>query len=349
MTSNRIVVVLLLVLLSSFSPWANQTKISLRGESKSETTWLEIIAFETAKQFCTSTTSSNCKALTEIDQRKRYFSIEVNGSHQFDFSVQFKHGLPGIACKNKESRCQDPTKLVSAENPMLSKRFDRMRTCIHECFSNSLFKPNTMHLYILRDPREVSISSCFFKYLKLHDENINPNTFSDTLSSCMRENFMKVLLNVKYRELAIEQMLDSNKNKICYEELLLPAHRVMGFRKIVSTLGLYANDAQIESIMNATTAAVLKSGDSSSSSSSPPSPSSPSNSQSRTYDMHDLRVDGGTIPKVRSAGEKCYLDYNINNATLAWIHNAYRAAEGFFPSPCAKYRDLYHAVRLSAY
>lgn len=304
-----------------------ETTISIRGEPKSGTTWLEIIAFEAAQQLCngkseiSSHREKSCKALTDVsNNKKRSFSIDVNHTHIYHFNVWFKHQIPGIELK--QYNCTH----LKERNSKEFLTYSQLRSyCIPNCLSNRSLSPDTNHLHILRDPREVTVSACFWENSKWHDLNTTSDTITKKLSKCIKAKLEEILLKTKYRELAIEKIYGNSRNTICYEELLIPTHAIMGFRKIIRSLGLYATDATIENIINATSAEIIKRGGS-------------------AYNMFDL--DDGRVPKVRAAGAKTYLDYNMDNATLAWINNKYIDAEAFFQSPCRAYRDLYFSEKV---
>ena len=189
------------------------------------------------------------------------------------------------------------------------------RSCSQKCLGNEkMNKRRTswppLWLYVMRDPREVAVSHCYFIQ---HKEPM-------ALDACLKKVYPFTVMWTKLRH--IENAIFDKEHKrhiFCYEEMVSPdsSVKIAGMKKLMKYFGLQIpSDKVIMNIFKAISPDKIV-------------------SNSSSYNPHDQ--DG---PKVRvdSAGQKTLSDYDLDPHLYQWMNRMYDVFEKLEPSPCAEYR-----------
>ncbi|KAJ1434172.1 hypothetical protein B484DRAFT_429302 [Ochromonadaceae sp. CCMP2298] len=167
-------------------------------------------------------------------------------------------------------------------------------------------------LYMLRDPRDVTVSRCHHEHKDLGGK-AGPFTTA-LLDRCLKTNFVNTAMWVKLRELFIANELQ-HTHYICYEQIAsadLGAKRA-GIERVAGVLGFGGiTQAEAGMLINATS-------------------------------IDNAAVGAVNWQGVRSGGQMHFTDYDLSLSLVGWMNSTYYQLETMHPSLCTQHR---HAAGL---
>jgi hypothetical protein len=308
---------------SSSSSRHTDTKLILRAEGKSGSTFAELVLFEAARRLCTP--ESSCRIGTATRKRKIEFIINTTSANAASAStaaartsstqVVFtgKHLLVSDRRECVHVSALAPAPPCGLSLPFPARLSDAavaaLLACAERCQGEQ--QPGWGSLYLFRDPRDVVVSRC-------HHELRSEALPVSEIEACVRDMYGNTLYWVKLRELLVSPLAAP---VLCYECLASydTAARRACYHDLISLVGLpAATPADVEHVMQATALGALK--------------------RSPAY-AHIAAQYGEN--KFRVGFAKSYADYGLSLPLLQWMDAAYWALEAApsRPSPCAAHRE----------
>lgn len=216
--------------LAALSAQVKNTSIVINGEPKSGTTWLEYVAKEVLGQGCTK--RHRCSMVENADGRT-YSAQMPSGTVSYDMSA--KHTIPHIGHLNKFDFSHPPA--MSDVDVELAAR-----TALQEA------PEGTKWLAIFRDPRDVTISSCYHMYKDCPNAN---GYVSSKIQGIAK------WINIRHRFfLALRKLAPEKVHMLYYEEMR--KDELGTIKGLARFFGMSINRRQVRIISSHTTFSTMR-------------------------------------------------------------------------------------------
>ena len=349
--------------------------VSVYGEPKSGTSWLGVIIDKALHVLCEdyrhyiryrniqkTLKKYGCLMLPRRGDARASLTYMV-GKRQMKFTLASKHHVPDVkntfSCMhgNWHPTTSSPCGLVNDNSTATPSRGSfaatlvpqpsELTTCLHTCYAPPSPTKQATYIHIIRDPRDVSVSSCYY------NDEVN-RRYNGSLTSCLLATFPKVLLWTKFREMIFAQPATKAMGPLlCYEELTSKYEQVVkdAYSVIISALadksgGNFLSNHKLTSLIVGSTSesALRRTNRTTSRSISSKTRHKRSGNIAIDVQASKLRADGGANRHYTSYYDEIGYGYGdegkvVSQRLLQWMNNSFSLFERYHPSPCRTHRE----------